>query len=161
MKCNNLFVPDVVSGGEPITLHKCHQEQFVVTPGPVCWCLLGSELDWRGSGEFLVHTPSPGHQQLPCTALCPWCGLEDPWLGTKANILLCFPFLPLSLSGALLMQFNSVCIYYGHTEQLLILFFFSRHMWIYFFSGSLGWTSHFLPFVSCAWLPPLSPCLCY
>lgn len=44
MKFNNLLVPDVVSGGEQITVYKCHRELFVVLPGAVCWCFLGSEL---------------------------------------------------------------------------------------------------------------------
>lgn len=83
MGYNKLFVPGVVSGGEEIPLYKCHQELFVVSPGAVCWCFLGSELDWRSSGGFLVHTASPGHQQLPCNSFVSEVGLKIHGWGPK------------------------------------------------------------------------------
>lgn len=79
---------------------------------------------WRSSGGFrsVVHTPSPGYEQLLCNRFVPGGGLKIHWWGPKQ--IYSIASLPLSYGGALLIQFKPLCICHGPTEQLLGCFFF-------------------------------------
>lgn len=172
MKFNNPFVPDVVSGSEQITLYKSHSSVSLTGVTKSClWCHLdlcvgfswAQNPGWRSSGGFLVHTPSPGHEQLLCNRFVPDGGSTIHWWGPNQI----YSFASLSFLWVLVeLSWYNLNLFIFVMDTLnscwfFFFFYFFQHNWKYFFSGSLGWTSHLLLFVCRAWLPPLSPCLCY